>query len=89
MSFLGCLIIGLSHTFSLLSFVIRVHFTNPYNRSVMLKAVDRLAVPHASLGQVRSDLAARLCVHRLCSFFRIVLLLRMYHNISQTALPNK
>lgn len=43
------------------------------------KIVDRLAFPHASLGQVQSDLATKLCVLYLCPFLKVVFLLpKMY-----------
>jgi hypothetical protein len=68
MSFLGCLILGLPLTFSLLD-VVDVPFANAHSRS-KYQTVDRLAFPHASLGQVQLDLATKLCVLCLRSFLQ-------------------
>jgi hypothetical protein len=73
MSFLGCLTLGLLLTFSLLD-AVELPFANAHNRFVML-TVDRLASPHASLGQVQLDLGAKLCVLCLYSFFEVLFLM--------------
>ena len=69
MSFLGCLILGPLPRPLFAGYVLK-GFLLTLTIGLSCQTVDRLAFPHASLGQVRLDLATKLCVLYLCLFFK-------------------
>ena len=68
MSFLGCLILGPLPQPLFAGYVLK-GFLLMLTIGLSCQTVDRLAFPHASLGQVQLDLATKLCVLYLCLFF--------------------